>query len=299
MFVSSSTKRNSVECLTALRRVPSSSLNAVFLILGLIAWMMAASTPVWAAEWVVKRATGKVYLVAPGIEAFRAKPGMVLQPGMTVATKDRAKALIARGEETIFVGPNTKVALSKYRSSEVKTTLLQTSGLVEVDVKKRAQPHFTVETPYMAAVVKGTKFTVKVGSSTARVTVERGLVQVDDFASGDRANVGAGQSASTNPSRNVGLQVAGATKPQVVRGEPKAPVFQTPPVANVPQAIPGTSRQRGNSANRNGGVLESLFGGTQQTKKSNNGRASANSNAGGNGNGNGGGNGNGQGNGKK
>lgn len=197
----------------------------------------------WSNDWIVQRVSGKVYLVAPGVQAFRAKPGMRVEPGYTVATKARSKALIMRGEESIFVGPDTRFALSKYRSTSINTTLLQASGHLQIDVQRRAQPHFKVETPFLAAIVKGTKFDVRVSDRSARVDVSRGLVEVSDHSSGDRANVGAGESAASEPTRSVGLQVGGATTPTVVQGARKAPVFETPPVPNVPQAAPQAAPQ--------------------------------------------------------
>lgn len=144
---------------------------ALFLIVSMVAGAFQSAA---ATEWVVKRVSGPVYFVAPGLEAFRARKGMVFQKGFTLATRSRARALIARGTETITVGPETTVALSKRFSNRGKTTLLQRKGKVTVDVAKRNRPHFYVETPFLAAVVKGTKFDVSVDSRRARVSVQRG-----------------------------------------------------------------------------------------------------------------------------
>ncbi|MES0808583.1 FecR family protein [Roseibium sp. SCPC15] len=234
--------------------------------------------------WVVKRVSGIVYFVAPNVEAFRVKRGMVFEKGYTLGTRAGARALIARGNETISVGPNTTFAISKYRSQGVQTTLLQRKGTIEVDVQKRGKPHFTVETPFFAAVVKGTRFEVSVRGKKANVSVQRGLVEVEDFASGDRADLGAGQSASSEPARNVGLKVAGRTKPSVKKGTKRAPAFDTPPVKNVPSAAEAAGR--GNSQN----VLGSIFGGNGNGNSGNGNSGNGNGNSGngnsGNGNGN-------------
>lgn len=240
-------------------------------------------------DWVVKRVSGTVYFVAPEVPAFRVKRGMVLEKGYTLATKSGARAMLARGGESIVVGPNTTFALSKHRSNGSRTTLLHRKGQVEVDVEKRRKPHFVVETPFMAAVVKGTKFVVTVGRSEARVNVERGVVGVEDFASGDRADLGAGQSASSAPSRSPGLSVAGPTRPTVTPGARRTPAFQTPAVPNVPkQNSKGKSATQENGRGRGGGLFGLFSGGNNGNNNAGgNGKGtSGSSNAGRNGNGN-------------
>ncbi|MBD8892844.1 FecR domain-containing protein [Labrenzia suaedae] len=250
---------------------------------------------------------------------------MELDPGLTLATRN-GRAMVERGQESILVGPNTTFVISKYRSNQEFTTVLQTSGTVTVDVAKRARPHFSVETPFLAAVVKGTKFTVKVGKTRADIAVERGVVGVRDFASGQQTDLAAGQSAATAPAQAVGLQVNGAVKPVVRPGPRKAPVFQTPAVANIPAAPaeankstaatssePSFSRSsnstgrsasrdgrgddKGNSDSNAGGNGNGNAGGNGNGNGSGNGNGNWNGNAGGNGNGNAGGNGGGNGNG--
>ncbi|MBS8259037.1 hypothetical protein DYI23_02295 [Roseibium polysiphoniae] len=256
----------------------------------LVVGLSFVSGPGFAADWVIKRVSGTVYLVAPGVKAFRAKTGMPLQKGFTVATRKGARALIARGAETILVGPNTTFALSRYRSKGGKTTLLQKSGDLQIDVVKRSRPHFSVETPFLAAVVKGTRFSIKVGKKTARVSVERGLVGVNDFASGDRVNLGPGQRASTEPEKKVGLTVGGKVLPTVKKGAKAAPTFVTPAVTNVPTTTSEATSSSTSSSSGSTSDTETDSAGNGNSGNSNasgnsNGN-SGNSNAGGNGNGN-------------
>ena len=78
------------------------------------ACFLSSSTLANSSDWIIKRVSGKVYLVAPGVQAFLAKPGMRIESGYTVATKARSKALIMRGEESIFVGPDTKLEVARF-----------------------------------------------------------------------------------------------------------------------------------------------------------------------------------------
>ncbi|CTQ41989.1 FecR family protein [Roseibium aggregatum] len=245
-----------------------------------------------ASDWVVKRVSGIVYFVAPGVEAFRVKKGMVFEKGYTIGTRAGARALIGRGSETIAIGPNTTFAMSAFRSNGAKTTLLQRKGTIEVDVEKRQQPHFTVETPFFAAVVKGTRFEVNVQGKQARVSVERGVVAVEDFASGDRVDLTAGQAAASAPSNRVGLSVSGRTKPTVKPGAKRAPAFETPAVKNVPS---NAAEAKSANSNGNAGKGSNNSGGNGKSGGNGNGNSggNGNGNSGGNGNGSSGGNGNG------
>ena len=258
--------------------------------------LMAPGSGASAEDWIVKRVSGIVYFVAPNVDAFRARKGMVFEKGYTLGTRSGARALIVRGSETITVGPNTTFALSGYRSNSTQTTLLHRKGRIEVDVNKRQRQHFVVETPFLAAVVKGTRFDVSVQRKKARVSVQRGLVEVEDFASGDRADLRAGQNASSAPEQKVGLSVGGKTKPIIRPGTKRAPAFETPAVKNVPASstVSGSSSGGfsffGNSSNGN-------VNGNSGNSGNDNGNSNGNSGNSGNGNGNANGNGNGNSNG--
>ena len=78
------------------------------------------------------------------------------------------------------------------------TTIIHQSGSILLDVEKRNVKHFEVETPYLAAVVKGTQFRVTVEQGAARVDVVRGQVEVTDFKSGQFAMVQPGQAAQVS-----------------------------------------------------------------------------------------------------
>ncbi|MDN3719072.1 hypothetical protein QW131_07220 [Roseibium salinum] len=101
---------------------------------------------------------------------------------------------------------------------------------------------------------------------------------MEDFASGDRTELGAGQSASSAPARKVGLSVAGKTKPVVSPGAKRAPAFETPAVKNVP-AHSGAANAQADGPSGNVGA--SHAGSASSASKAGN---AANSGAGGNAN---------------
>ena len=135
--------------------------------------------------------------------------------------------------------------------------------------------------PFLAAVVKGTRFTVQVGKRDAAVAVDRGLVQVTSFRSGERSELAAGQGARVDAT---GMTVAGISqKPSISRVAPSSPAV--PAVGGI-QSDAATSDKASSTSN---GKSKAESAGKSSDKDN----SSSNSNAGGNGKGNSGGNGNG------
>lgn len=87
------------------------------------------------------------------------------------------RAVLVRGQESIIVEPNSRVQLPGAPVNG-NTQVLQSMGSAIYKIGKQKQPHFQVDTPYMAAVVKGTAFTVSVEDDEASVMVTEGLVEV-------------------------------------------------------------------------------------------------------------------------
>jgi hypothetical protein len=111
------------------------------------------------------------------------------------------------------------------------TTILQQAGSILLEVEKQNVKHFEVETPYLAAVVKGTQFIVRVNRDQTSVSVIRGQVEVSDFKSGQIAQVMPGQVASTFTNGKSGLSLSGSgTLNPVEQGKPRASSIDRIPV---------------------------------------------------------------------
>lgn len=91
------------------------------------------------------------------------------------------------------------------------TRILQDLGTLMFKVDKKHKPHFRVETPVIAAVVKGTTFTVTAGPDTHTVHVAEGLVEVTSLKSDESVYVPAGETVrvSTADSAFIDLNAAG------------------------------------------------------------------------------------------
>jgi FecR protein len=151
------------------------NLTRTFLFLAALAFSATAS----AADdgWRIVQSTGTVKAGGSGFMPAAVRPDQSLPRDSWVETGDTGRVVLVRGSETIALGPNARVQLP---SQEVNgnTQVLQTLGSALYQIGKQKKPHFQVDTPYLAAVVKGTTFTVSVGEEVSSVDVTEGLVQV-------------------------------------------------------------------------------------------------------------------------
>jgi len=269
-----------------------------------------AAVPAFAADWQVAKLAGRVWIITVDGERTRAAVGMTLPANATVATLGGSRVMLRHAKDILNVGPNTQLAPQARRIRGL-TTVLMRKGDVDLDIEQLGRPHFSVQTPFLAAVVKGTRFSVSVVGRRAEVSVDRGRVEVTSLATGQAADVVGGQAARV---AETGLSLSGAgTLPEVRSVPPQAPVVEaaveargsgpgsvgnarSASVANAASAVAaGSSRGKSGNSNAGGNSGNSNAGGN--SGNSNAGGNSANSNAGGNGaNSNAGGNGNGRGN---
>jgi hypothetical protein len=177
--------------------------------------------------WTVSKSSGEVLVAAAGAQPVSLTASATLKPGETIRTGANGRVLLARGEETILIAPNSVVGLPAEKKDGMSTTILQRAGSILLEVEKRKENHFEVETPYLAAVVKGTQFRVTVGKSDTRVSVSRGRVEVTDFKTGEHVAVLPGQTAKVLPQGRAGLFLSGtgALAP-VESGKPRAPSLE-------------------------------------------------------------------------
>jgi len=165
--------------------------------------------------WLVQKTTGKAIYSSNGTAEVAVQKGLLFDRG-TVHTGDNGRVLLVRNEETVFIGPFTVASIAA-PSKGLKTTVTLQRGQASFSVRKKLQKHFSVDTPFMAAVVKGTKFDVTVGASSAQVSVTEGVVEVRALKSGQVAQLLAGQRAVVNDGGK--LEVTGKGK-LVKRGAP-------------------------------------------------------------------------------
>lgn len=175
-----------------------------------------------AQDWTVSRVTGAAW-VQTATDAVALTVGMKIRKGSTIKTGPQSRALLVHAGDSMTMSPGTIVVIPARPDKGLKTTILQQVGQIALSIERRKAPHFSVQTPLIAAVVKGTEFTVTVSRSAATVGVTRGLVSVKSLASGETADVGPGQAAGVSLKNGPGLKVSGVKEtPQVVPGPPQA-----------------------------------------------------------------------------
>src|SRR5262249_2175498 len=159
--------------------------------------------------WSVSKASGDVWIASEGTQQVSLKQEETLKPGDTIRTGRNGRVLLVRGEETMLISPNSVVGLPAERKDGLSTTVVQRVGSILLEVEKRNVKHFEVETPYLAAVVKGTRFSVTVTGESTKVAVLRGQVEVSDFKTGQIAQVMPGQTATAFERGRPGLSLSG------------------------------------------------------------------------------------------
>jgi FecR protein len=200
--------------------------------MAMLLWSLASS--VFAAEndtWSVSKSSGEVWVTTASADPVSLKQEDVLKPGDTIRTGRSGRVLLVRGEETMLIAPNSVIGLSTGQRDGLSTKILQQAGSILLEVEKRNVKHFEVETPYLAAVVKGTQFTVTVKAASTSVEVRRGQVEVSDFKSGQIAQVLPGQVATAFAHGKPGLSLGGTGQFQPIeQGQPRASSIERIPV---------------------------------------------------------------------
>lgn len=139
--------------------------------------LLSATESLASEAWRIVQTTGVVKSGGAGFMPTAVQPNQALPADAWVETGTQGRVVLVRGLETIALGPHSRVQLP---TQEVNgnTRVLQTLGSALYRVGKQKAPHFQVDTPYLAAVVKGTTFTVTVTDAISSVEVAEGLVEV-------------------------------------------------------------------------------------------------------------------------
>jgi hypothetical protein len=199
-----------------------------------VALVLGAASSAGAAEdgvWSVSKSSGEVWIATTGAKQVSLKQEEVLKPGDTIRTGRNGRVLLVRGEEAILISPNSVIGLPTEKKEGLSTTIVQQAGSILLEVEKRNVKHFEVETPYLAAVVKGTEFSVTIDAASTSVEVRRGQVEVSDFKSGQIGQVMPGQIATAFAHGKPGLSLSGSgTFNPIEQGKPRASSIERIPV---------------------------------------------------------------------
>jgi hypothetical protein len=266
----------------------------------------ALSSAAIAEEWIVDRLRGEL-LVQQGGRWTALARGDTVNDRETIRTGDEARVVLTRGNQSIEIDGASELVIHEREAGQM-TTVQQQYGTVTIEAERREVQHFSVVTPFLAAIVKGTRFTVQSGDDESTVEVLRGLVQVQDNVHSVATDVAPGQSAVVGEMTVLEVSGAGRTLPLVtMQGEVITPaqeelIRQGSSVAEALEAIPTPQGGNGNGKSGQGnsgnsGQGNNGNGNSDQGKSGNgNGGNSGQGNSGSNGNSGQGNNGNGNGN---
>jgi uncharacterized membrane protein YgcG len=245
-------------------------------LLGVTFSLMLGTVGTLADDWTAVKLRGRVLQLVDGTWQPLER-GAVVPDDRAIRTMSGARVTFTRGNETIDVGGSTAIQIIDENRRRPFTTVKQYFGKVEVEAEVQAVQHFAVQTPHMAAVVKGTRFAVLSNETASEVRVDRGAVSVEDREDGSHVTIVAGQTAEV--AQGAPLHVGGSGELPVVLDATGAPV------PSIDEAI---SSGRGEGKQSRSDDVEA--GKKETGDHGNAGGGNGNSGGGNSGNGNGGGN---------
>ena len=151
-----------------------------------------------ASEWLVTRVS------QPAFYAIDSNNWRPLQAGMSIPAKSwintgrTGRVLLQRSGDTVVIQPNSMTGVATASDASNRISIQHRAGQILLDINKGNTPRVKVRTHHLTAVVKGTQFSVTASRSRSSVSVSMGLVGISDNATGQSADVGAGQSASSS-----------------------------------------------------------------------------------------------------
>jgi hypothetical protein len=221
---------------------------------------LAASTPAWAATpgWNVSERSGSVTVMHQGASHIAMVDGPIAA-GDIVTTGSNGRAVLVRGEEFLVVAPNSRLRVAEPTQETGLVQIFQEAGNVIFRIKRMTLKHFAVQTPYLAAVVKGTTFSVSVTPEGASVQVIEGAVEVQSRDGGASDLVRPGMIAAIS-ARDIGrLKLDGDAHREIVSPKPQAPVAtpkaNTAPV-KVDQIVTAIAEPTRSLSDATGGLVE-------------------------------------------
>lgn len=135
---------------------------AIFKFMRIFALMFIVFSPAgaFAADaWSVVSVSGDAVVERAGVQPISVTQDLTLEPGDRIDTGVTGRVVLRRGSSTILIAPKSSVGMPAETRSGF-TRILQDIGTALFKVDRRKEPHFEVQTPHLAAVVKGTTFTV-------------------------------------------------------------------------------------------------------------------------------------------
>jgi hypothetical protein len=151
--------------------------------------------------------------------------GSTLADGAWLRIGADGKLVLSHRKDTITASPGSEFQLPHDAGPASGFSILQTLGTLLFRIEHTPGRRFEVDAPYLAAVVKGTVFTVSAGDTGNSVHVAEGAVEVTTRVAHEVALIRPGQTAAVASSGGA-LSITGGLNPAQVplrRSETKDP----------------------------------------------------------------------------
>ena len=205
------------------------------LLLCLASSALAAQSPAWR----LSEAAGDVQVIVNGRSSPALRDTLVME-GALITTGAEARAVIVRGKQFVVISPGSRLRVpATPESSTGMLQLIVEFGTSLFKVDKKSVPYFSVKTPYLAAVVKGTTFSVTAGAGGGSVQVMEGAVEVSTLDGGAAETIRPGSVATVGASDLFELTIRGDAS-KVIRSKAGADADGTV-VVPIPGAKPAAS----------------------------------------------------------
>ncbi len=196
--------------------------------------------------WTAVKSSGSAEVQRNGAGWTALKAGVRVLPGNRIRTGPNGSVEFTQNGDSMTVAPNSRAMIAVRRAGSRTANVKQSFGTLLFKIVKRSEgaEKFRVSTPYLAAVIKGTTFSVTVNDTGAALHVAKGLVQVESRFTRQVSLVRPGQTAAVSAKHGASVKVTG--------GKAKAENGNTPRGGND-----GPAASNGNGK----GVIKNAIGG--------------------------------------
>ena len=133
--------------------------------------------------WKVDAVEGTAWVQRNGAGWQPLAAGAELGHGSQVKTGKNSRIVISRPGDTVSISPNSRFGIPEPATKGPVTHFMQNLGTLLFRIRTRASNPFNVRTPYLAAIIRGTTFTVLVDDRNAALHVATGAVEVHSILS--------------------------------------------------------------------------------------------------------------------
>jgi hypothetical protein len=196
--------------------------------------------------------------------------GDIVAVGSEIQTERGSVVFLSRRGDRVIIQPSSHLRIAEPKAGGLLTQFFQSFGNVFYDVEPRSSRSFGVQGPYMAAVVKGTRFLVTIKRDANSVRVDEGRVLVESADGTFSAMVGPGIVATVERGGDGHVQLSGSTIPVLpsvlpVLAKPTlAPEQGVPGVEAAAETTSGTTGSTGSAVGGVAGAAGGVVGGVAE-----------------------------------